>query len=129
MAARRVPKTLTRTLFDAALPSGAGRPLGQQLREVMKQACELVGASYGGLVLHDPSGEQPSDHIHVGLSDDATPQLAAELQGTVPGYRASHGKCVLQVPIQLGSAIFGAVYMGDKYSGAEFSEADEQLIK
>jgi signal transduction histidine kinase len=126
--------------------------LDQSLQRIVETACWLVDAKYAALgVIGDDRrlvafhhhgvddetvaaiGHLPEGHGVLGLLiDDPRPirlRDVAEHPASV-GYPAHHPpmRSFLGVPVRVGGAVFGNLYLSEKRSGEEFTPADETLV-
>ncbi|MDT0352857.1 sensor histidine kinase [Pseudonocardia charpentierae] len=140
-------------LLDAVLAVASGLELEATLRRIVQAAVDLVDARYGALGVLGPTGGI-SRFIHVGL-DDATrarmgrlPEGKGLLGQLIFGERplrlpdlsrhdASVGfpphhppmRTFLGVPVRVGDAVFGNLYLTEKEGGGEFTADDEILVE
>jgi signal transduction histidine kinase len=122
------------------------------LERVVSAACRLVDARFGALGVIGP-GRLLRPFITVGLDDDEIARIGPLPQGhgvlglliTEPrpvrladlrrhplayGFPAHHPQMTsfLGVPIRVHDRVFGNLYLTEKRGGADFSDADEQLV-
>jgi len=135
-------------LSDAMLALERSMPIQDLLKCIVTKSCELVGAKYGALELLNPEGREILTSIAIGMSDDEKTSAGDlpkrdELLGklrkeelTLRVSRVSQEKKVdgfpssfLRVPLRLGDAIFGNLYVTDKLGAASFSEEDERFLE
>lgn len=122
------------------------------LRRITEAATDLVDARYGALGVLDEHQQSLAEFITVGLDDDTVEALGAPPEGHgvlgllivepkplrlpdlsrhpdsfgfPPGH--PHMTTFLGVPIRIGGAVFGNLYLTDKRGGGEFTDADEEL--
>jgi len=140
-------------LLDAILTVAAGLELDTTLRRIVQAAVELVDARYGALGVLAPNGGI-SPFIHIGM-DEATlarmghlPEgkglLGQLILGDHPlrlpdlgAHEASVGfpphhppmRTFLGVPVRLGDAVFGNLYLTEKAGGGEFTADDEIVVE
>lgn len=146
------PALPLRRLLDAVTSVGGELDLDRVLREVVRAAVSLVHARYGALGVLDPDRTYLSDFVAVGL-DDATADAIGDLPkghgilglliedprpirlaalGDHPdrfGFPPGHPPMTsfLGVPIFVGGAAYGNLYLTDKVGGGEFTDEDEEL--
>jgi signal transduction histidine kinase len=140
-------------LLDAVLAVASGLELEATLRRIVHAAVDLVDARYGALGVLGPTGGI-SRFIYVGL-DEATratmgrlPEGRGLLGQLILGERplrlpdlgrheASVGfpphhppmRTFLGVPVRVGDAVFGNLYLTEKDGGGEFTGDDEVLVE
>src|SRR6476661_2443720 len=127
--------------------------LEEVLRRVLGAAQELTGARYAALGLLNEERDALARFLTVGLDEDERqvigdlplgrgvlgeliehPQILrlADLARHPHSYGFPHGhpemKTFLGGPIVIGGEIYGNIYLTEKVSGAEFDEADEELV-
>ncbi len=139
-------------LLDAIGAVGSDLSLSVVLRRITEAAADLVDARYGALGVLDETGQNLVEFITVGM-DEATvdaigalpeghgvlgllivepkplrlPDLARhpDSHGFPPGH--PHMTTFLGVPIRIGGAVFGNLYLTDKRGSGEFTDSDEEL--
>jgi signal transduction histidine kinase len=141
-----------RRLLDAVLSVGSGLDLPTMLRRIVEAATELVGARYGALGVLDDSGTRLAQFLTVGVDEethraighlpeghgilgllivDATPLRLPDLRKHPDshGFPPNHPPMTsfLGVPIRVRDDVFGNLYLTDKTTGGEFTDADEEL--
>jgi signal transduction histidine kinase len=140
-------------LLNAVLAVASGLELEATLRRIVQAAVDLVDARYGALGVLGPTGGI-SRFIHVGL-DEATPAdlgllpegkglLGQLIVGEHPlrlpdlsrhdasvGFPPHHPsmRTFLGVPVRVGDAVFGNLYLTEKNGGGEFTADDEILVE
>ena len=140
-------------LLDAVLAVASGLELEATLRRIVEAAVDLVDARYGALGVLGPTGGI-SRFIYVGL-DEATraamghlPEGKGLLGQLILGehplrlpdlsrHEASVGfpphhppmRTFLGVPVRVGDAVFGNLYLTEKAGGGEFTADDEILVE
>ena len=124
------------------------------LRDVLRAAVHHVGASYGALGLLTPDGSRLDRFVVVGMSDaeveaigrlpagrgilgllvaDPTPLRLDDLSrhpaavGFPPGHPPM--RSFLGVPIRVGEAVFGNLYLTEKRGGGPFTDADTEIAR
>jgi signal transduction histidine kinase len=126
--------------------------LDQSLQRIVEAACLLVDARYAALgvigedrrlvAFHhqgiDDETVAAIGHVPEGLGvlglliDDPRPIRLGELSDhpAAVGFPANHPpmSSFLGVPIHVGGAVYGNLYLAEKRSGEEFSAADESLV-
>lgn len=146
-----------RRLLDAVVAISSDLSLPHVLHRLVASACELVDAKYGALGVIGP-GEDGLERglvefITVGADEDTIRRIGHYPQGrgvlglliTDPkplriadvaahpqsfGFPPNHPgmHSFLGVPVRLHDAVFGNLYLTEKQSGDEFTEADEELV-
>lgn len=139
-------------LLDAIIAVGSELSLPVVLRRITEAATSLVGARYGALGVLDEDRATLAEFIAVGLDDETSATIGDPPEGhgilgllivepkplRLPdlsrhpdsyGFPPGHPPMTsfLGVPIRIGGAIFGNLYLTDKIDGAEFTDADEEL--
>jgi signal transduction histidine kinase len=139
-------------LNKAALAISRDLELDQTLQHIVDSACELVSASYAALGVFSSEGEletfvysglTPEEAKDIGPFPEGLGLLGAVLNSSKP-IRVSdvsqderahslpdgHPSLTnfLGVPITTGDQVQGNLYLTNKMTGEEFTEADEQLI-
>ena len=136
----------------AAVASGARGEA--TLHDVLRAAVRHVGASYGALGLLTPDGSRLDRFVVVGLDDaevraigrlptgrgilgllvaDPTPLRLDDLSrhpaavGFPPGHPPM--RSFLGVPIRVGEAVFGNLYLTEKRGGGPFTDADTEIAR
>ncbi len=142
-----------RRLLDAVLTIGADLDLPAVLHRIVQSAVDLSDATYGALGVLDDTGTRLAQFITVGIDDethrligalpeghgilgalivDARPLRLPDLTQHPDSYGFPPGhppmRSFLGVPVRVRSQVFGNLYLTDKQSAAEFSEADEELM-
>jgi PAS domain S-box-containing protein len=126
--------------------------LGTVLQQVVDSACELVGARYGAIGMFDASGriERFTTHGLTSKERENVGKLLKDLgvlellnarheplrvsdlsqHGRSRGFPAGRSpvKSFLGAPIGFGKEILGNLYLIEKESGTEFTEADKELV-
>ncbi|NYI05459.1 GAF domain-containing protein [Allostreptomyces psammosilenae] len=143
-----------RLLLEAVVSIGSDLELRGMLRRIVETAVHLSGARYGALGVLSPDGDSLSEFIHVGI-DEATAAAIGELPqgrgvlgaliaspmamripdisrhpqsyGFPPGHPPMHS--FLGVPVRLGNAVFGNLYLSEKQGASEFTTEDEHLVQ
>ena len=139
-------------LNKAALAISSDLELGQTLQHIVDSARELVSASYAALGVFNPEGEletfvysglTPEDADEIGSFPEGLGMLGAVLNSGQPirvadirqdarsqGFPQGHPLMTnfLGVPIPAPDEIQGNLYLTNKVGGAEFTNADEELI-
>ncbi|GLW03089.1 GAF domain-containing sensor histidine kinase [Streptomyces lavendulae] len=139
-------------LLEAVISVGRELDLPQVLHGIVEAAVDLVDAEYGALgVIGDD--RRLAEFVPVGVSDELRAQigdlpsghgLLGELirhpealrLGELSEHPASAGfpehhppmSTFLGVPIRVGDAVFGNLYMAEKRGGADFDEEDEAVL-
>ena len=141
-------------LLEAVLGIGTDLEVRTTLQHIVDTATELIGARYGALGLVDPERGRLTELFTAGMSDadrerirrlpdghtgiigvpvqDPRPLLLDDLtadprsSGVPPGHPAMHS--FLGVPIQVGTEVFGSLYLTEKRTGL-FTERDQSLLR
>ncbi len=140
-------------LLDAVLAVGSGLDLQVVLHRIVEAAVGLVDAQYGALGVVDASGLGLSQFITVGadaatvaaigapptghgvlgeLLRDPQPLLLRDLAhhsasvGFPPGHPPM--RSFLGVPVRVGDAVFGNLYLTEKRDGREFTDEDHRVV-
>lgn len=144
--------TQLQRLLDAISAVGSDLSLSVVLRRITEAAADLVDARYGALGVLDESQRSLAEFITVGMDEDAVAALGAPPEGhgvlgllivepkplrlpDLARHPDSHGfppghphmTTFLGVPIRIGGAVFGNLYLTDKRGGGEFTDSDEEL--
>ena len=145
-------------LLDAVLAVASGVELEATLRRIVQAAVDLVDARYGALGVLAPTGGI-SRFIHIGLDDQTRATMGALPEGKgllgqlilgehplrlsdLSRHEASVGfpphhpsmRSFLGVPVRVGDAVFGNLYLTEKYGPekvgtAEFTADDEVVLR
>lgn len=140
-------------LLDAVLAVGSDLDLQVVLRRIAEVAVRLVDATYGALGVVDEGGQGLSQFITVGIDDatiaaigppptgrgvlgelirDPHPLRLAELaaHGASSGFPAGHPPMhtFLGVPVRVGQAVFGNLYLTEKRGGLGFTDEDQSVV-
>jgi signal transduction histidine kinase len=148
-----IPPLPAQALLQAVVAIGSLLDLDAVLRRVAETAAELADAKYAALGVLDPSGNELSQFITVGIDDDRRAKI-----GTPPvgrgvlrllidepralrlanladhdrslGFPPNHPpmKTFLGVPISVRGEAFGNLYLTEKRDGGEFTREDEQVV-
>lgn len=140
-------------LLDAVVTIGSELDLAAVLRRIVETATDLVDARYGALGVLDESRSGLSEFFTVGLTLEEEQAI-----GTLPKGRGILGLLIseprplrlrdlaehpdsfgfppdhppmhsfLGVPIRVRGQVFGNLYLTDKRSADEFTDADEELV-
>ncbi len=139
-------------LLDAVAAVGADEDLSSTLQQVVTTATELVGARYGALGVLDPAKQRLIEFVTVGVDDqtrarighlpeghgilgvlivDAEPLRLPDLarHPDSAGFPPNHPEMTsfLGVPVFVRDEVFGNLYLTEKLTGPEFTDADEAL--
>ncbi|HET9609530.1 MAG TPA: GAF domain-containing protein [Acidimicrobiales bacterium] len=142
-----------RRLLDAVLSVGSGLELPAMLRRIVEAATELVDARYGALGVLDDTGTRLAQFLTVGVDDkvheaighlpeghgilgllivDAKPLRLPDLNRHPDshGFPPNHPPMTsfLGVPVRVRDEVFGNLYLTDKTTADEFSDADEEMV-
>ncbi len=145
-------ESIPQALSDAVVGLGSDLDLRGVLHRIVQAACALSSARYGALTILGPDrsfvdliieglseaeiekiGEIPHGHGLLGdLLDDPRPMRIARIREhpSAHGFPANHPdmNSFLGVPVHVHKRMFGLLYLADKQSAAEFSEADERAV-
>ena len=140
-----------RGLLSAVVSLTEDLSLEAVLDRLVRSACELTGARYGALGII--GGDQAlSQFITVGIDEDGIRMIGAPPTGMgvlghlirdpqplrlhdLGGHPAAAGfppnhppmKTFLGVPVRVRDTVFGNLYLTEKTSGEDFTDADEEL--
>jgi signal transduction histidine kinase len=139
----------TQGLLDAVLAIAEGLDLDATLRRIVHSAADLVEARYAALGVLGPAGGIDR-FLHVGMDPQTVARIGPLPEGKgllgqlivdprplrVPdlgAHEASVGfppdhppmRTFLGVPVRVGDAVFGNLYLTEKIGGGEFTAADE----
>lgn len=125
-----------RALRAATIGFINGSPLNQILRDVVVEACGLVGACCGALRVFGASGKRVVDVIGpaccLNIPDDppdkAGQLLPASFIDTLVRTRTAPG-ALLSVPLRDGDELLGTLYLGDKKGAGGFTSDDEGVLE
>jgi signal transduction histidine kinase len=143
-----------RHLVETGIALSSELSIESLLRKLIETAVELTGAAYGALGVVDRLGTGLEAFVTVGV-DDATRATIGDLPrgrgilgvliherqalrlsdiGQDPrssGFPPGHPQMTtfLGVPIMLRGTAFGNLYLTEKADGAEFTEADEEIVR
>ena len=140
-------------LLEAVTAIGSGRDLQGVLSRIVKVAADLVDAEFGALGVMDASGEGLAQFVTVGMDNllitnighfpsgrgvlgevirDARPLRLVDLtrHASSSGFPAHHPpmRSFLGVPLRVGDAVFGNLYLTEKRGGHPFTEEDEAVL-
>lgn len=146
-------------LLDAVLAVASGLELEATLRRIVQAAVDLVDARYGALGVLDPTGGGISQFIYIGLDEQTRAVMGPLPEGkgllgelilgghplrlsdlsrheSSVGFPPHHPsmRTFLGVPVRVGDAVFGNLYLTEKYGPdkvgtAEFTADDEILVE
>ncbi|PLW71292.1 histidine kinase, partial [Streptomyces sp. DJ] len=141
------------SLLEAVLAVGRELELEQVLRHIVESAVALVDARYGALGVIGPDGEQLSEFLTVGVSEEETAAIGPYPRGhgilgelirhpeplrlpKLSEHPSSYGfppnhppmNSFLGVPIRVRDQVFGNLYMTEKQGSAEFDAEDEAVL-
>jgi signal transduction histidine kinase len=141
-------------LLDAVTAVGSGLELQVVLHRIVEAAVELVDARYGALGVVDGDGRGLSQFITVGVDDTTVQALGAPPTGhgvlgeilrdpralRLPdltahpasvGFPAGHPpmRSFLGVPVRVGDAVFGNLYLTEKRGDREFTDDDQAVVQ
>jgi len=140
-------------LLDAVLAVASGLELEATLRRIVQAAVDLVDARYGALGVLAPTGSI-SRFIYVGLDEQTRAKMGPLPQGKgllgqlILGERplrlaelSTHDASVgfpphhppmrsfLGMPVRVGDAVFGNLYLTEKNGDGQFTADDEILVE
>ena len=143
-----------RALVDVGVALSSELSLDTLLQRLTEAAAELTGARYAALGVIDRSGSALERFITTGVSneeheaigalprgrgilgvliDEAQPLRLADLAADERsvGFPAGHPpmRTFLGLPILLRGVAYGNLYLTEKAGGAEFTEADSELVR
>ncbi|TFV67299.1 UNVERIFIED_ORG: GAF domain-containing protein [Bacillus sp. AZ43] len=141
-------------LTEALRAAASGSRLEATLRDIVRAAVQHVDAAYGALGVLTPDGRRLDRFVVVGMDDDdrerigrppagggilgllvAEPSvLRLDDLGTHPasqGFPEGHPpmRSFLGVPVRVGEAVFGNLYLTEKRTGGPFTAADTELVQ
>ena len=142
-----------RRLLDAVVGVASDLSLPDVLRRIVDSATRLAGARYGALGVLDEGGGELSEFIVTGLDAEAQRRIGNHPTGKgvlglliaqpepvrLPDIRLhpnSYGfppnhppmHSFLGVPVRVGGAVFGNLYLAEKVDAPEFTGGDEQVV-
>ena len=142
-----------RRLLDAVVGVASDLSLPDVLRRIVESATRLGGARYGALGVLDEGGGELGEFLVAGLDAEAERTIGTHPTGKgvlglliaqpepvrLPDIRLhprSYGfppnhppmRSFLGVPIRVGGAVFGNLYLADKVDAPEFTSGDEQVV-
>jgi signal transduction histidine kinase len=141
-------------LAAAVVAAASAGPGETTLNDIVRAAVQQVGATYGALGLLTPDGTRLDRFVVVGMDEsdierigrlptgqgilglliaDPTPLGLGDL-GRHPaaiGFPPGHPpmRSFLGVPIRIGEAVFGNLYLTEKRGGGPFTEADAEATR
>jgi len=145
-------ESIPQALSDAVVGLGSDLDLRGVLHRIVQAACALSSARYGALTILGSDktfvdliieglsedeiariGEIPHGHGLLGqLLDDPKPLRIARISEhpSAHGFPVNHPdmSSFLGVPVHVHKRMFGLLYLADKQSAEEFSEADERAV-
>nr|WP_189113409.1 GAF domain-containing protein [Pilimelia terevasa] len=122
----RLSRDCLRSLLDAVVASISSRlDLRMTLRRITEAACDLVDARYGAFAVLGAPG-QP---VHlVTYATDGSAHPGFDSPPAAGGPAAGGILPVLGVPVWVGGALYGNLYLGEKRGGAGFTDDDEEVL-
>jgi signal transduction histidine kinase len=142
-----------RALLDAVLAVGGNLDLHATLQRIVIAAARLADARYAALGVLDHAGEQLSDFITYGVSDEERARIGPPPRGhgilglliTDPrplrlldlhehaesfGFPDGHPpmNSFLGVPVRVREHVFGNLYLTEKQGGGDFTVEDEEAM-
>ena len=140
-------------MLDAVVGVASDLSLPDVLRRIVESATRLGGARYGALGVLDEGGGELGEFLVTGLDAEAQRTIGTHPTGKgvlglliaqpepvrLPDIRLhprSYGfppnhppmHSFLGVPIRVGGAVFGNLYLADKVDAPEFTSGDEQVV-
>ena len=142
-----------RRLLDAVVGVASDLSLPDVLRRIVESATRLGGARYGALGVLDEGGGELAEFLVTGLDAKAQRtigthptgkgvlglliaqpepvrlpdiRLHPQSYGFPPNHPPMHS--FLGVPVRVGGAVFGNLYLADKVDAPEFTSGDEQVV-
>ena len=147
------PSKLRRVLEATRLVDGP-HDLGDLLRHIVAEACSLTGARYGALAVLTTTGDGFAQFITVGITSGQEARIGPYPQGKgllgllvaeprtllvdrLGDHPASSGfpeghppmTTLLGVPLKVGDAVYGNLYLTDKHGGRPFDTDDRDLVE
>jgi signal transduction histidine kinase len=141
-------------LAAAVLAAASGSQLEATLREIVQAAVDHVGARYGAMGVLRPDGTRLDRFVIVGMDGDDTDRIGTMPAGKgilgllvdqpiplrvddIGSHPASSGfppghppmRSFLGVPVRVGDAVFGNLYLTEKRTGGRFSSADVEVAE
>ena len=141
-------------LAAAVLAAASGGTDDSTLNDILRAAVRHVDATYGALGLLTPDGRQVDRFLVVGMDDtdverigrlptgkgvlglliaDPTPLRLDDLADHPAsiGFPRGHPpmRSFLGVPIRVGEAVFGNLYLTEKRGGGPFTDADTEVAR
>ena len=141
-------------LAAAVIAAASGRADEATLNDIVHAAVRHVDATYGALGLLTPDGTEVERFLVVGMDDDDVERIGRLPTGrgvlgvliTDPtplrlddlgqhpdaiGFPPGHPpmRSFLGVPIRVGEAVFGNLYLTEKRGGGPFTEADTEVVR
>ncbi len=142
-----------KALLDAVMSVESGTELGGLLRRITEAACRLTSARYGALGVVDAERGGLAEFIHVGIDEATATSIGHLPEGKgilgllirddrplrlrdltahpeAVGFPRHHPamRSFLGVPLRVGDAVFGNIYLTNKNDAEEFSANDEALV-
>jgi signal transduction histidine kinase len=140
-------------LLQAVVAIGSQLDLDAVLRRIAETAAELADAEYAALGVLDPTGNQLSQFITVGIDDTQRVKIGELPRGlgvlgllideprpirlaNIADHERSFGfpdghppmRTFLGVPVSVRGEAFGDLYLTEKRGGGEFTREDEQIV-
>ncbi|MFU8840230.1 MAG: GAF domain-containing protein [Nitriliruptoraceae bacterium] len=153
MSTSRLAPLRVDRLLGAVLTVASDLELEAVLGHIVHAACDLVDARYGALGVIDDEGAALAAFVHHGMDPTVVRDIGALPEGhgllgllieqptpirvaDVAAHPASYGfppghpamGSFLGVPIRVGEAAYGNLYLTEKLSAEAFSEEDEELL-
>jgi signal transduction histidine kinase len=143
-----------RALLEAGMALASDLSLDSLLQRLTELAAELTGARYAALGVIDPSGSRLERFVTHGVDDDLraaigdpphgrgilgaliTDARPLRLHAIAPdprsvGFPPNHPpmSTFLGVPVLLRGVAYGNLYLTEKAGGADFTDADQELVE
>ncbi len=142
----------SKALLDAVLDISSGATLRSTLQRIIDNTAMLTGAKYGAIAVRGKKGEV-EEFVYTGMTDEEADEIAtfpegkglfghmlehpdvlrlrdmadhSSSVGLPPGHPPMHS--FLGAPLHVAGSKFGQIYLSEKRSGGEFTEADEHLV-
>ncbi|QBJ97490.1 GAF domain-containing protein [Rhodococcus sp. ABRD24] len=141
-----------RELLEAVLMVGAGLELDSILQRIVQSATTVLGARYGALGVRGPDGGL-SEFVYEGITPEERSRMGHLPEGRgLLGLLMEHPRPVriahlgehpasvgfppnhppmnsfLGMPIIVRGHVFGSIYLTEKRTGPEFTDADETIL-
>ncbi|HET8616919.1 MAG TPA: GAF domain-containing protein [Actinomycetales bacterium] len=142
-----------RGLLDAVVALSSDLTLPVLLQQIVRSACQLVGARYGALGVIAEDGEGLAQFVHEGIDAETARAIGPVPQGhgllgvlvadprplrlddisqhpASVGFPAHHPpmRTFLGVPVRVRGTVFGNLYLSEKTTGQPFTAEDEDVV-